>query len=562
MTAGGVLRTILAVSVSSAAVHGHMSLPEGVTCNLLTVDNRLLFTQADDGLTVLNIKTGAVVTRLKDRKYRGTLTLTEHGILMTHATQVVLLDRAELKPIWEVEHYGGTILSEGRVVINRLDALECRDQRDGHRYWSYACPSHTDIKLIGHRLVVSDGGYGGDKPMVAVLDFRTGRVLLRLEPPTGVRYGRVFIDGDRVYVERFAKGRPRRTFEGIWIWDISGKEIGAIKAPPELSTGPMYDGRTIYCLGNMTFSADGRVWPASEKEIAAEAETRAKANEDDLCLGDTVWTEQIPSGEVVSDTLYLQDRDWVVWIELRSSRGGWTGVLPYLESSVLKAAEAEGKLFIGTSYGHVECIDMATGKSLWVYVFPMLNRTASCSWQRGHPPRYAESAAAFRSWRPKARSVTGMRLLPPGVPLEVENVTQLLSPPHTGPKPAVILDPDPMNPLAMLPVFLWIAWSGALFPLACLTRSRGSKQEVSSSVGWSDARGLILLCVLWATLRWFGRVSLWSGLAMKASAIVVFCFVVWHSLTMFRQGRRVAPGIVLTVLGYITHKVLPLIRYC
>jgi len=565
MTAHRTLATIAALSVFAGQLHGYMAIPIGVSSNLLPLDDRLIFAQADDSLTVLNLRTGAVIARLKDRRYgsslpSGKLILTDHGVLMVNLNEVVLLDRSALTSIWEAKLYDATVSGE-RIVYQASGRVRCRAVSDGELCWSYEHGAgNWYTRIRGQNVIVTNRESSGGEPGVVILALGTGETLFKTALPPEFQHGQVFLGGERVYVERFRKGKPRGAFTGITVWDLSGGEAGMIEAPPDFKRfvrESICDRSIMYTLGDMVFCEDGRAWPKSDKERTAKAAARPRR------YGGGVWHHELTTGSVAAGSVRMPDGEWVSWIELKSAKGEWVGVLPYLESvgGVDEAVEADGKLLIGTDHGQVECIDVATGRSLWIYVFPALNRTMSYSSPHGLPPRYAESAAAFGRWNSIAHSLYGVRLLPPGVSPQVKSIVELLSLSPRGPRPGVIYDPEPMKLFEELPLFLAIAWFGALFPLAALTWSRGNQRKDGRSAGWSSVKGLALFCVPWATLRWFGRVSLWSGLTMKASVIVVFCFALWQAVVMFRQGRRTAPVVVLALLGYMAYRVWPMIPY-
>src|SRR5262249_4659963 len=110
------------------------------------------------------------------------------------------------------------------------------------------------------------------------------------------------------------------------------------------------------------------------------------------------------------------------------------------------AARTSDRLLIGSNLGHVECIDAASGESLWLYVFPTMHQTMSYS-SYGMPPMMSESAKIFRSENGT----------PPTSGLQLTD--------QVGKPTRVIRDPDPTNPFRDLPRLLSIAWAGVVIPV-------------------------------------------------------------------------------------------------
>ncbi len=96
--------------------------------------------------------------------------------------------------------------------------------------------------------------------------------------------------------------------------------------------------------------------------------------------------------------VHIVEGDRPLMIGLESEDHKWTGTLPYLPSPgiVFAVGSTADRIVLGSNLGHVECLDAATGKSLWMYLFPTIRHTMSYS-SRGLPPYMATAAAIHKA---------------------------------------------------------------------------------------------------------------------------------------------------------------------
>jgi hypothetical protein len=186
--------------------------------------------------------------------------------------------------------------------------------------------------------------------------------------------------------------------------------------------------------------------------------------------------------------------------------------------------------------GHVECIDATTGESQWLYVFPTIRHTMSYS-THGMPPTMSQAAAIYR----------------------IENGIL----PNSGfqsasGKPArsrIISDPDPTDPFRKLPLYLSIAWGGAVAPILLMLvfhviGIQRAWNPISVGATTISLAALALICFFE-----FGRVSVGGSIALRLAILTGLVIGTLQAVRCHRRGRNgwaaVFAGLLLGIAGVI-----------
>lgn len=531
--------------IAPTVLHAYTFVQRGVSSNILVDDGKVYFAQSDDSLTVLNLEAGEVLARKKKRVYGGTIMHFDEGVLVLGREEIVLVDPKTFAPLWHTELIYEANVLDGRLVsYDGNGRIECLLLRDGAVQWSYDLPGALQIVAEGDKVLAHCAATYEGIPKTVLLDLKTGDELFVKEPPANKHYQNVYFDGANVYLERgsYVDDRSEWDFEGVVIWNTSGMEVGFTGAPTALR-----DSRKTYSyepleIAGKVFSG-GRVWneggnPPSTfgKMTGGWGRRTSPPNEPGR------WEFDIESGTVCVRSGIRwpygtpADGDVLLSVELKSTLGNWKGELPYLRTDrrteIYAAAEAGGKLLLGSNLGHVECIDISSGRSLWMYVFPTIRQTASYS-SGAMPPSMAMAARTFKRENRRTTTITGMRLLTTdGQGNQVTN--------EPDPPTKIIYDPDPTNPFRMVPLYLFIAWSCALVPaiLGAILLVRSSKQNVGPcTVG---VAGLTLMLTVAACIFFFGGVSAVSLIAMHLAILFLFGVGMRGAIQARDRGNRIS----------------------
>jgi hypothetical protein len=334
----------------------------GVDSNFLFDGDVVYFAQADGTLTALDVATGNVRRRSDEGDYWGTLQRTPGGILVVSHNRIALLDRHTLKHRWSAAQAYDAVVAGDRIVSYDGNGLvTCRLAETGRSLWTYDLPSV--LEFVVHRdkvvvLQVSDGATPQRPNVVALLDGRTGRELLRKTCPGDLHCLDEYFDGESIAGTQLAHGQA---------WDLN------VDVPHRLGRG---------------------------------------VNE-----GDGLQRFDVPGGEVTV-TVGLNEKEvrWETRVEHVAPDATWQGRIPYLsrpgtfgshENGAIEVVGAtEEFLLLGSNLGHVEAIRRSDGKSLWIYMFPALRKTMSYS-AYGLPPMMDQAAAAYHKQNAERRPVSG-----------------------------------------------------------------------------------------------------------------------------------------------------------
>jgi outer membrane protein assembly factor BamB len=532
--------------------HGYTSVQVGVYSNFLIDQGRVLFVQADGSLTVLRLETGEVLLREKSRDYSGRLLRVPDGILVLNYGTITLLNPANFAALWDTTvHYDPHVTDDVLVSYDGNGSVQCRHLRDGTVRWTYQLPGALEVIEQAGRVLIHRSATYEEKvvPTTVLLELQTGKEVFRKTPPAGVHWENVFFDGTNVYVMTGPFKNKRSDFEPerLTVWNARGEEIHSIAVPADLRNRPGF-GSGPFDLEQKTFWK-GRVYPDRQ---SIPGDTRGKLIATD---------EKTNNGVRISETIYgLADDVSVLlrdmypasgsrrdsgarWeIEVRTPNTQWTGILPYLasEMDIYAVCAANGKVLIGSRYGHVECISAATGQSQWLYVFPTLRHTMSYS-SHGMPPMASQAAAVFRR-------EDGKR---PNSGLQVKGRDMAAA--H------IIFDPAPINPFQRLPFYLLIAWTGALLPFASLIAWRLNKPMRSWSSKNPGAIPAAMAVLSTAVLFVFGRVSPGSSIALRLALLACLVFGFADAIRSYRNGQRPLAVVLIVLFGMISFFTLPVL---
>ena len=525
------------------SAHAYTFMQVGVDSNFLIDDGRVLFAQADGSLTVLSLETGQVLLREKSSDYSGRLVRVRDGILVLNYGTITLLNPASLAPIWHTTfHYAPNITNDELVSYDGNGLVQSRKLKDGAIRWAYQLPGALDIVAeSGYVLIHCAATYEREIPTTVLLDLETGKEVFRKAPP-GIHWDKVFFDGTNIYVIEASFKAKRSDFEleRVAIWDTRAEEIRSIPLTAELRKKLRFNS-DFFDLDEKTFFR-GRIY----------ADRQALPDEN---LGKFIASgKRTDNGSKVDEMVYEVARDLSLvtrrkydgnilstWeIELRTPNTNWTGVLPYLSDwgDICVFAAASGKLLIGSRFGHVECIDAGTGGSLWLYVFPTVRRTMSYS-SHGMPPTMSQAAAIFRRHNS--------------------------NPPRSGFQPIngkattthVIFDPAPIEPFGRLPLYLSVAWAGALLPFTLLILSR-TKNRIRDWTSRNPGDLPAILAILSALMFFsFGRVSPGSSIALRLAIFACLMLGFVDAISTYRNGKRARAVVLILTFGIISFFILP-----
>lgn len=546
---------ILGISVSQLGATTVRQV--GIDSNFLIVGDRIFFAQADDSLTVLDLRNGAVLARLVDGDYSGTLRQTDEGILVWAYRRITLIDLDTLVPRWSVlkPHgvYNVNILNRQLLASDGDGMIECRDLASGEVQWTYNLPGAVDIVAQSNHVLIHQK-YTKYPTTVVLLEVATGQELYRKEPPANVLYLRAYFDGEQVYVacgtvsddelEESESFGPDATCDRFLVWDIAGRETMNFEAPPSVRGKDIELDYEEFTIVGKRFTRSGLVLSeGSEYSVMGPIVKQHTLETANL---------KLPDGSVQIRE-YLEDRDgkYGTVVEYLSVLGEWQGYLPYLgvHGRISQAAVANDSLLLGSNVGHVECIDVVTGSSRWMYVFAAIERIMSYSSPGGLPPYYADQAKEFRRANQDKRNVTGMIVLPTTMSLDTvrwADVATSVEKRHL----TVIVDPSPQDPFNELPDLLRVAWAGATAPILLLALVVTAFRMVKRKLQRGAVAGLWLtvLVIGGVNLFFFGRVAFSSTMATKLVLLCSTCFLLFHIARLFKENQLVIASVYLGLL--------------
>ena len=547
------LSLLMLLPVFATSAFCYTSKLVGVDSNFLIASGKVFFAQSDGTLTALHLDTGAVAARSDDLLCGGTLQRGDNGLLVCGYDNVEsFLDWNTLQLRWQVmKEYAAAIEGERLLSDDGNGLVTCRELATGKALWSYKLPGALKIVVQQSKVLLFNSAEYDDSngsPTVVLLDLATGRELLHKTAPANVHYRTVFFDGERIYLAtgtfksvprpgHYDEGRSSMRVEKLLVWDLAGTEAGSLPVPAGIAEAAEHN-TGIYPLGDKVF-AHGRVWKRLEDAQASE-DGRGRPihqDENDFKHEAEMTRFDLHDGTVdIATTLNRHsavgaEPHYLTSIALNSAAGHWRGQLPYLTlpGKVVRVAATDTLLLLGTDLGHVEAIRRTAGQSQWMYIFSTERHTMSYS-SYCMPPMMADAAKNYKRMNQNKAPASGLIL-------EGQQSS----------RPRIIFDPAPTHPYRMLPVYVAIAWTGAVLPLVlsllipawCRKKLLGARIPAVS--------GVVLAGAACGCLLFYGRVSFASALALRFALAVPLLVALRYSFRAVLERHRVS-GIVLLLV--------------
>ncbi len=552
------LSALLIIATLANPTHATTVMNVGVDSNILVVNDKVFFAQTDKSLTVLDLNNGTVLARLVEAKYSGTIVQINEGILVWNYGCVTLIDSATLIPRWSVTNprgfYAVNIIDQHMVAAGRDGIVECRDLASGDVKWTYNFSGKLNIVAQKDHVLIHQR-YRKNQNSVVLLELDTGREIYRKDPPTKTHYLRAYFDGEQAYIalgsiredETIETNLPGvyATCEHFLTWDLNGQETSTIEASSTVRSKNRYDlEREVFTLAGKQFIGSGLVYPEGSKYPNTGPLLNQKKR--------VTTTLKLPDGSIKVRN-YLADRNEKngTVVDRVSSDGNWSGYFPYLgfNGAIYQTAVSDNSLLLGSNTGHLECVDVATGRSRWLYIFPTIERIMSYSSPHGMPPYYADQAKQFhRTNEKKRRNVSGMVRLPNNwnentiIWAQVESLA--------GNGPMIIFDPKPWNPFDDLSRLLLQAWLGAVAPIVLLTLiiwlDRIEKRKLPRWIVaglWSA-----VLVISGMHLYNTSSVAFSSTMATKLALLCSTCFLLYHIIRLMKERQTLIASLYLGLL--------------
>ncbi|MBP3954814.1 PQQ-binding-like beta-propeller repeat protein [Gemmata sp. G18] len=487
---------------SGGSLSAYTSVRVAFDSNVLVDDKRVIFAQGTGSLTVLNLDTGEVLLRKKpdsNFEYSGNLQLTGQGVLMTSYGRIVFLDRNTFAPVWRAEHCYGAVLDGEHVVSHDGNhSVTCRSVQSGQVSWKIDMEGGWHLSAANGKVLVATPDYSHRPPTLLVFDLKSGDRILRHDASSDVRWHQVYFDGRLIYLvedgsaeSHRASGRPLR----VKMLDLEGKVVAeADHTSPKVVANASRE-NAAFIWGEKYFNG-GQVQQVNPHERATLANLWEEGDESrDEREGDREsfrgrhhLPKLLASGIFV--TTSSRDADIAVGQVLRliKPKGLWVAYAPYLGEYGLisHVAEADGKLLLGSSEGQLECLDSETGRSRWLYTFPVIRQTMSYSSRHGMPPYLTEQAAEYRRGLEQTGNLSGSIRLPSDIQPASTRWAKLRA--ETDYPGRIVIDPSPDDPFHKLGRYVtWLAICAALpvagvlvLVLARLARRKRPKQTLPS----------------------------------------------------------------------------------
>jgi hypothetical protein len=420
--------------LDAAPVHATTFEVRALSSNILVDGKRVIFTQATGSLTVLDLDTGDVLLRKKlprrTPSYRFRFQSCADGVLMMSHDYVALLDRDTFDPIWQHEQIGDVVADGEHVVSCRDHTVTCRKTRTGKESWTLEMEYGCDLVAGKGRVAICSPGYS-QPAVLLVADLESGQTLMRHDGPVGAHW-RVYFDGE--FTTMLADKRTLTTL------NLQGKVVDEIdfRSPQVLQSENFHRYDSLTFLWNDTyFDHDRQIRHVSPRE----RKTLMKLLQRQEC-----YPEVLPSvvfaGVPSSRAAFL--------LEAHGPSGSWHAYAPYLMAyyhQVSQVSEGNGKLLVGANSGHVECFDIPTGQSRWLYAFPTITVMSSYSPGHGGDEYISERAASYQGSIARLNRSRGSIPVPLELDLDPAKKVDLPAGEYAG---RVVIDPSPDDPYAVL----------------------------------------------------------------------------------------------------------------
>jgi hypothetical protein len=248
------------------------------------------------------------------------------------------------------------------------------------------------------------------------------------------------------------------------------------------------------------------------------------------------------------------------------TQGSWKAYASHLgqRGGISCVCESQGKLLLGSSEGHVECLDMKTGRPEWIYMFPMISRTVSFSSPYGMPPYLTRQSAEYQRGVAELGLSCGSISLPDVFDATSARWADLRKSANYAAR--ITIDPSPDDPFPGLRLIIaWLALY-TLLPIIVLflfLLARYLQRKQSDRIPPPLKRGKLglasfgILCLLLSVspalgLLEYGRVSYSWTLALKIVFAMAILSAAYSIVRLFLQKRWVrASAIALILIGWV-----------
>jgi hypothetical protein len=499
----------------------------GIYSNIVVDGSRVIFAQGTGSLTVLDLETGQVLLRKRPGRalpYSGRFEQSAHGVLMISYNAIALLDKATFDPIWQAAGCYHAV-SDGEYIVSHdgNHTVSCRKVQTGETRWSVDVKGGWHLVAAKGKVLVATPSFASEPFALLVIDMESGQTLLRHEAPPEAQWLQVYFDGALVYMLD-GSGNPHSIDakpSKLTTLDLLGKVGESVDFDsPEIKPQSMTFFDSVFIWRDKYFDRSGRVRSVSERAKAALVELWQQRIPVDESRYDW-FIELLPSAVFANISSKDADRETGQLLRLSSAGGSWKAYAPHLEDfgKVSQVIEAPGRLLVGTNAGHVECLDIKTGRPQWLYVFPTVNQTMSYSVPYGMPPYLTKAAHAYRQGIERMTLTRGSIPLAPEFEPATARWSELRA--STDYPGRIVVDPTPDDPFSDLYRYLFYVAACAVTPLlgavALLARFAWKRAFRAALSPQSESRTPVLLSlVVWcfvfsiptaAGLVLFGRVS-------------------------------------------------------
>jgi outer membrane protein assembly factor BamB len=555
----------LLIFLHTQPIFAYIYFRHGLASNFLFIDNNVIFVQVTGSLTVLDVASGKVLLRKSPKEnfeYVRSLTQYPHGILLLEMGRAILLDQKSFDPIWTINDcWVASIDSEWIISHNDNNTVQCHDLKTGKMTWEAPlAEGHKFIVAAKGRALVATRNFNSEKYIITIYDLENGRELLRKSEPLDIKWDTIYFDGEFIYILSFDETRIGRSNSDCLIkLDLGGEIVTTIQLiSNEVIPAYKWDSGRFqeFIFKDKYFQQDGAVRDASPDELAL-----ANEGKDQGSFYSTPSSRQFmvkakdSSGEEATLLkMELGDDSWVIYPSYITEKNMYFGY----------GREYKGKLFIGSNLGSVECIDIATGNSLWIYIFPANNILVACSYPYGMPAHLeTQSYIYWKLVKDLTKIAGGSLLVPKNYDISKNKWSDLKnSIKYQG---RIIVDPSPDNPFKGLWKYrAWLAFYSfmplmgiALFIWRRCKKMRQTDQVTPvSSFRQSLRRFLITIYYLILTifptlgLWWYGGVNYVWSLGFKIFIAVVILYAVYNMIRLCFQRRWIFSVPLLILLLY------------
>lgn len=466
--------------VAPGSLRAYTSERVALGSNILVDGKRVIFAQGTGSLTTLNLETGEVLLRKKPGRnfeYSGKLQRSVHGVMMMSYGRVALLDGNTFDPIWRADHCYDAV-SDGEQIVSHdgNHSVHCRNVQTGKLSWKVDMEGGWHLLAGDGKVLVGTRDYRDTRPALLILDLKKGGQILRQEAGQEIRWHQVYFDGQLIYLvegDGVERGLfPRRPSQ-VKALNLAGKVVDKVDYDsPEVVLSTSQE-NAAFIWGDKYFS-DGRVQAVTAYQRETLVRLWKKGNEFREMLEDDrdffrrrdYFPQLLSSGVFANFPSKDADHEIGQLLQKIESKISWTAYAPFLGKfgMISHVAEADGKLLLGSSEGHLECLDSETGHPRWLYTFPMIRQTVTYSSPHGMPPYLTQLAAEYRDGVEKASISCGSLPMSSDFQPGSTNWAKLRT--ETRYPGRIIIDPIPDDPFIELESYVtWLAVCASL-PIA------------------------------------------------------------------------------------------------